>query len=461
MKTVATLLVLFASLGLVASDANARELVDRTSATFRWGPSSGAVVGYAVYVSRNGASFPPLPEITTNTSEREVTLTGNFGGSVAIRVTAFDAQGQESPPSPPSPVARFVRSTPEPPNSSGPNGSGSDGSGSSGPPSSDAPAEDPDQPPAASPPPGSSPSALQVFQWNERSQRLSIQGPPGSSARVVSLVDASGDSWSVAALAHFFGSPDPLLLLRNARSQVALWDPTSPIFDPAPIGSATYVWDVIATPDLDGDGSADIVWRHQWRDTIVAWVSESDDFAILTLGALDPSLALVGAGDITGDGAEELIWHNSHTGDLRAWAFTGFTRPFVDELDLSEPTNAWRVAAVFDLDADGTADLLWHHRWRGTVHAWFMQRGEKQAGFTIGTAANTWTVASLSHPDRGVIRNLVWRHEEDGTLVRWRIRAGVLEDVVELSEHAGDAQHFPPSATRSRTSLPLLLRNTQ
>jgi len=460
MKTVAGLLVLFVSLGLVTSDAKSREVVDRTSATFGWGPSSGPVVGYAVYVSRNGAAFPPLPELTTNASEREVTLTGNFGDSVAIRVTAFDAQGQESPPSPSSPVARFVRSTPDPTNDPGSGGSGSDDAGSSAPPSSGTPEPPPEQPPAASPPPGSSPSALQVFRWDDRAHRLSIQGPPGSSARMVSLVDVAGDPWSVAALAHFFASPDPLLLLRNARSQVALWSPASPVFDPEPIGSATEVWDLIATPDLDGDGSPDVVWRHQWRDTIVAWVSEGDDFAILTLGEIGPRLALVGAGDITGDGADDLIWRDSHTGDLRAWTFTASASSLVEELDLAEPTNAWRVAAVFDLDADGTADLLWQHRWRGTVHAWFMQGGQKQAGFDIGSATEAWTIASLSHPDGdgGTTRDLVWRHRVLGSLVRWRIQGGVLEDAVELPERAADARHLPPSAVRSRTSLPLVVR---
>jgi len=101
-------LVFLLGLGTVAGAATE---VPGTRARFAWEPGSGPVEGFAVYVSRNRAGFPSFPEQTVD--RPQATIQGERGETVQIRVTAFDAGGNESAPSPASAIVLFVE-MPEP-----------------------------------------------------------------------------------------------------------------------------------------------------------------------------------------------------------------------------------------------------------------------------------------------------------------------------------------------------------
>lgn len=97
-----------------APPASALELVGSTSATFRWGAASGPVSGYAVYVARDGAAFPALPEVFTGVAQTAATIAGVAGETVVVRVAAFDAEFNLGPFSPNSEPVSFVASAPPP-----------------------------------------------------------------------------------------------------------------------------------------------------------------------------------------------------------------------------------------------------------------------------------------------------------------------------------------------------------
>ena len=84
----------------IAAPARAdRDLVGVTQAKFAWSAASGPVVGYRIYVERNGGGFLPHPTTPTKPDgDRVVVVTGNYGDVIRVQVAAVSA--------PPSPRAR-------------------------------------------------------------------------------------------------------------------------------------------------------------------------------------------------------------------------------------------------------------------------------------------------------------------------------------------------------------------
>lgn len=91
------------------ADARAVDVVGSTSAQLVWSAATGPVVGYGVFVAKNGAAFPATPTLTvTGTS---ATVSATYDDTVVVRVAAYDSAGTYGPASPSSESIRFVQGT--------------------------------------------------------------------------------------------------------------------------------------------------------------------------------------------------------------------------------------------------------------------------------------------------------------------------------------------------------------
>lgn len=110
-------MILFA-LYLLGTLANADTTIQGTQATFEWTAASGPVAKYAVYVMRNNAGWPAVPnQIVLDT---EATISGVDGERIEVRVAARDVDDNQGPFSPRSEKVFF--STPLLPPTPGPLG---------------------------------------------------------------------------------------------------------------------------------------------------------------------------------------------------------------------------------------------------------------------------------------------------------------------------------------------------
>src|SRR4051812_25185189 len=73
--------------------------------------------------------------------------------------------------------------------------------------------------------------------------------------------------------------------------------------------------------------------------------------------------------DLNGDGSSDLIWHNPATGQSVAWLMNGMSPSNTAALP-SDPN--WKIAAAADFNGDGMTDLIWSNASNGQVIEWLM-----------------------------------------------------------------------------------------
>lgn len=173
--------------------------------------------------------------------------------------------------------------------------------------------------------------------------------------------------------------PESILHQRNVSTTIA----------------ALIGWKIASVGDADGDGKADLVWRHETGGQNRLWLMNYALIRSTTALAQEPDLnwRIVGAGDLNGDNTSDLIWRHSTTGQNKVWLLEGAnvtSRPIN-----SEPVD-WSIAGVGDLDGDGHEDLFWHHSGSGGANKVWTMSGSVRLGTPNipSTGDPNWQIAS-------------------------------------------------------------------
>jgi hypothetical protein len=138
---------------------------------------------------------------------------------------------------------------------------------------------------------------------------------------------------------------------------------------PPPSGTAT------AWPDFNGDGSADILWRHYGAGVNVIWLMNGTTVAkndVFLPTVSDVKWQIAGIGDFNKDGSVDILWRHYGTGANVIWLMNGTT---VVKNDVFLPTVSdvkWQIAGIGDFNKDGSVDILWRHYGAGANVIWLM-----------------------------------------------------------------------------------------
>jgi VCBS repeat protein len=131
--------------------------------------------------------------------------------------------------------------------------------------------------------------------------------------------------------------------------------------------------------DFDGDGADDVLWRDEnGRLRLWYWgVSTTVDVSWRNEGGVvGPDWDVKAVGDFNGDGYADIAWRHPG-GDVSIWVMVGSI--YTGEYYLSGAGLGLTrsIQGVADFDGDGRSDLLWRNGTEGGLTIWF---GGRDAG---------------------------------------------------------------------------------
>jgi hypothetical protein len=187
-------------------------------------------------------------------------------------------------------------------------------------------------------------------------------------------------------------------------------------------------WTVVGTGDFDGDGKSDILWRNQANGNNSIW--SMDGTTILPgSGAIPPransNWTVVGTGDFDGDGKADILWRHQVKGKNSLWLMDGTTILPGSGAILAVANTNWTVVGTGDFDGGGKADILWRHQVKGKNSLWLMDATTILPGSgAIQAVGNTnWTVVGTDDCDGDGKSDILWRHQVTGNNSLWLMDA--------------------------------------
>jgi 6-phosphogluconolactonase (cycloisomerase 2 family) len=175
------------------------------------------------------------------------------------------------------------------------------------------------------------------------------------------------------------------------------------------------------TGDFDGDGDADILWRHV-DGLVVTWEMQGGNLlATHSLPQVPNNFAIAGTGDFDGDGDSDILWRGSQ-GQVVTWEMED--GDLLATHSLPDVSTSFQVAGTGDFDADGDADILWRHV-DGTTVSWEMEDGALVQTRNFGVVSTSFEVAGTGDFDADGDADILWRHV-DGATVTWEMQGGDL-----------------------------------
>jgi hypothetical protein len=195
------------------------------------------------------------------------------------------------------------------------------------------------------------------------------------------------------------------ILFRNTGTgEVYLWNSNTGA-DVSFLGQSLGVvganWSIKGVDDFNGDGHADVLWRNDAGDVYVWTASGGDGNVTMTgqsISSVGNDWTILGTGDFNGDGRADILWRHTD-GELYVWnSQLGSSAVNFLGQSLGVVGLDWSVASIGDYDGDGRADVLFRNA-DGRVYLW-NSTDTGPVGFAgqgLGSTSADWHILSDFH----------------------------------------------------------------
>ncbi|MCB9162549.1 MAG: hypothetical protein H6644_22315, partial [Caldilineaceae bacterium] len=120
---------------------------------------------------------------------------------------------------------------------------------------------------------------------------------------------------------------------------------------------------------------------------------------------------LAAVGDVDADGDDDIIWRHCN-GQVRYWEMQDGLN--LAGMDLGTPTPSdWTLAGAGDVDGDRDDDIIWQDQ-AGQVFYWEVEDGQRLNDVNIDVAAaEDWSISGIGDLDGDADDDIVWQHHDD------------------------------------------------
>lgn len=173
-------------------------------------------------------------------------------------------------------------------------------------------------------------------------------------------------------------------------------------------------WHIAATGDFNGDGRSDIVWRSGITGLTAIWLMNGHSLIGTGFVNVGHGWDLVATGDVNGDGRADIAWRSQATGGLLFWVMNGAA---IERLGSGSVSADWHLAGIGDITGDGTDDLVLRHLATGAVGLQVLANAQVVGSASLNFAAAAAVVGMRDVDGNGRADLLFW--SPSGTLTAW------------------------------------------
>ncbi|MGM4931730.1 FG-GAP-like repeat-containing protein [Tardiphaga sp. 619_E2_N8_5] len=254
-----------------------------------------------------------------------------------------------------------------------------------------------------------------------------------------------GLSWHIQTNeSDFNGDGRSDILWRNDNGALAIWTMAGTNGTQITSGKGLAAqmdssWSIQGSGDFNGDGRADILWRHT-SGALAEWqMNGSQVSSTSNLAAQpDPTWKVQSIADFNGDGNSDVLWRST-TGTVNVWAMNGAS---ISGNNVAvQPDLTWHVAGTGDFDGNGTADILWHNN-NGQTVVWSMNGGQLVSGQSIGSVPDTsWHIAEVADFSGDGKADILWQNA-NGALTEWDMNGAQILSAHDIASRPEASWHI-------------------
>ncbi|MBF0291666.1 MAG: VCBS repeat-containing protein [Nitrospinae bacterium] len=276
-------------------------------------------------------------------------------------------------------------------------------------------------------------------------------------------------------IGDFDGDSKYDILWRDAVSgQLTIWtmngavaaNATASMF-PGPYTSSTGLH-VQGIGDFNGDGKSDILFRDAGTGQTSVWIMNGSTVTVSTLTNVQAGLYTAtsgyqvhGVADFNGDGKADILWRHAGTGKTSIWFMNGANKTgggFTTlQPGLYAATTGWQVHGLGDFNGDKKSDILWRHAITGETSVWFMNGANKTGGGAtslqpgVYTSTTGWQIQGVGDYNGDGKSDILYRYAGTGETFIWLMNGATV---------VGDWTSVTPGAYTSTTGLQIVSEET-